>query len=64
MRSLRKAARNVAAFRWPRGALSTRRSPFGAQPRSGVMLVFVQSWPREGEGLIDEDETPGIDEPR
>jgi hypothetical protein len=25
----------------PCGTLSTRRSPFGAQPRSLVMLVFV-----------------------
>ena len=57
MRSLRKAARNVAVFHLPCGTLSTRRSPFGSlQPRSLVMLVFVQ-------GLIDEDQTPGINAP-
>src|ERR1700722_7712328 len=41
MRSLRRAARNVAVFHLPCGTLSTRRSPFGAQPRSRVMLVLV-----------------------
>jgi len=39
--SLRRAARNVAVFHLPCGTLSTRRSPFGAQPRSRVMLVLV-----------------------
>ena len=42
MRSLRRAARKVAVFQRPCGTASTRRSPFGAQPRSLVMLVFVQ----------------------
>ena len=56
MRSLRKAARNVAVFHLPCGTLSTRRSPFGAQPRS---LVHVGLRP----GLIDEDQTPGINVP-
>src|ERR1700733_7107397 len=36
-----KRARNVAVFHLPCGTLSTRRSPFGAQPRSRVMLVLV-----------------------
>ena len=40
-RLLRKAARKVAVCHLPCGTLS-RRSPFGAQPRSLVMLVFVQ----------------------
>ena len=56
MRSLRKAARKVAVFHWPCGTLSTSRSPFGAQPRRRVILVF-------GPGLVDEDQPPGIDEP-
>jgi integrase-like protein len=37
--------RKVAVFQRPCGTLSTRRSPFGAQPRRRVMLVFVQSLP-------------------
>jgi hypothetical protein len=39
--------------------LSTRRLPFGAQPRSRVMLVLSLS--KDGPGLVDEDPTPGID---
>src|SRR6476620_5213816 len=41
-RSCRKAARNVIVLQWPCGTLAGRRSPRGAQPRSGAMLVFVQ----------------------
>ena len=55
MRSLRKAARNVAVFHLPCGTLSTRRSPFSpaAKPRHVGLRP----------GLIDEDQTPGINAP-
>ena len=62
MRSLRKAARNVAVFHLPCGTLSTRRSPFGAQPRSLVMLVFVQSLPPRRRGLIDDEDQDAGDQ--
>src|SRR5580700_2083410 len=42
MRSLRRAARNVAVFHLPCGTLSTRRSPFGAQPRSWVTAQAIE----------------------
>jgi hypothetical protein len=51
MRSLRKAARKVAVFHLPCGTLSTRRSPFGAQPRRRVILVLVQSLPPRRRGF-------------
>ena len=37
-----QAVRNVMVFQWPKGALPRSRTPRGAQPRSGAMLVFVQ----------------------
>jgi transcription elongation GreA/GreB family factor len=42
MRSLRRAARNVAVFHLPCGTLSTRSSPFGAQPRSRVTAQAIE----------------------
>ena len=45
----------VRVFQRPRGTLAGRRWPRGAQPRRGAMLVLVQSLPREGGGLVDDD---------
>ena len=56
MRSSRKAARNVAVFHLPCGTLSTRRSPLGA-PAAKPCHVGLRP------GLIDEEETPGINAP-
>ena len=36
------AARKVMVFQWPCGTAAFSRSPRGAQPRSGAMLVLVQ----------------------
>ena len=63
MRSLRKAARNVAVFHLPCGTLSTRRSPFSAQPRRPCPCWSSSTPPREGGRFIDEDQTPGINVP-
>ena len=56
MRSLRRAARNVAVFQWPCGTLATSRRPRCAQPYEAGHVGL-------GPGLVDEDEPRRIDAP-
>ena len=55
MRSLRRAARNVAVFQWPCGTLSTSRSSL-RRPAAKAGHVGLRP------GLVDEDQALGIDE--
>src|SRR5271169_6365427 len=61
IRSQRRAAIKVIVFQWPCGALATSVRPFGPQPRSGALFVLTKACPREGGGLVDEDQTGWID---
>lgn len=50
-RSWRKAARRVRVCQWPCGTLALICCPRGAHPRTGAMLVLIQSLPPRKAGV-------------